>query len=93
MTDPRKLRPGELCRLLNSTPLGEVIKPSQLQRHRTRAGLRIGDARHVDLIRYRPGLFRPDITRNWRRKECPLLRRIWQKQPRERPQLVAEESR
>ena len=24
-TDPRKLRPSELCRLLNSTPLGEVI--------------------------------------------------------------------
>jgi hypothetical protein len=52
VTDPRKLRPGELCRLLNSTPLGEVIKPSQLQRHRTRAGLRIGDGRHVDLARY-----------------------------------------
>jgi hypothetical protein len=32
--------------------LGEVIKQGQLQRHRTRAGLRIGDARHVDLIRY-----------------------------------------
>ena len=52
MTDPRKLRPGELCRLLNSTPLGEVIKQSQLQRHRTRAGLRVGDGRYVDLIRY-----------------------------------------
>ncbi len=24
MTDPRRLRPGEVCRLLNSTPLGEV---------------------------------------------------------------------
>ena len=52
MTDPRKLRPSELCRLLNSTPLGEVINDSQLRRHRTRAGLRIGDARHVDLVRY-----------------------------------------
>ncbi len=52
MTDPRKLRPGELCRLLNSTPLGEVINQSQLQRHRTRAGLRVGDARHIDLVRY-----------------------------------------
>jgi hypothetical protein len=50
--DPRKLRPGELCRLLNSTPLGEVIHERQLRRHRTRAGLRIGDARHVDLVRY-----------------------------------------
>lgn len=52
MTDPRKLRPGELCRLLNSTPLGEVINQGQLKRQRTRAGLRIGDARYVDLVRY-----------------------------------------
>ncbi len=36
MIDPRKLRPSE----------------RQLHRHRTRAGLRIGDARHVDLLRY-----------------------------------------
>ena len=27
--DPRKLRPSELCRLLNSTPLGEVISERQ----------------------------------------------------------------
>ena len=52
MTDARKLRPSELCQLLNSTPLGEAIKPAQLRRHRTRAGLRIGDARHIDLPRY-----------------------------------------
>lgn len=51
-TDPRKLRPSELCRLLNSTPLGEVISEQRLHRHRTRAGLRIGDGRHVDLVRY-----------------------------------------
>ena len=51
-TDPRRLRPSELCRLLNSTPLGEVISERQLHRHRTRAGLRIGDGRHVDLLRY-----------------------------------------
>lgn len=50
--DPRKLRPSELCRLLNSTPLGEVINERQLLRHRTRAGMRIGDGRFVDLLRY-----------------------------------------
>lgn len=50
--DPRKLRPSELCRLLNSTPLGEVTGERQLYRHRMRAGLRIGDGRHVDLVRY-----------------------------------------
>ena len=49
--DPRKLRPSECCRLLNSTPLGEVINERQLHRHRTRAGNRIGDGRHVDLLR------------------------------------------
>jgi len=50
--DPRSLRPGELCRLLNSTPLGEVISERQLHRHRTRAGFRIGDDKTVDLVRY-----------------------------------------
>lgn len=51
-SDPRRLRPSELCRLLNSTPLGEVINERQLHRHRSRAGMRIGDGRHVDLLRY-----------------------------------------
>jgi len=53
--DPRQLRPGELCRLLNSTPLGEVIGERQLHRHRTRAGFRVaadGDPARVDLFRY-----------------------------------------
>lgn len=53
--DPRNLRPTDLARLLNSTPLGEVISERQLRRHRTRAGLRIGsaeDANRVDLLRY-----------------------------------------
>jgi hypothetical protein len=46
------LRPSELCRLVNSTPLGTVLDERQLHRHRTRAGFRIGDGRHVDLFRY-----------------------------------------
>ncbi len=50
--DPRRLRPSELCRLVNSTPLGTVLDERQLHRHRTRAGYRIGDGRHVDLFRY-----------------------------------------
>lgn len=53
--DPRKLKPGELARLLNSTPLGEVISERQLHRHRTRAGFTIsgdGDPGRVDLFRY-----------------------------------------
>ena len=51
-TDPRKLRPSELCRLLNSTALGEVINERQLHGHRTAAGVRNGDARYIDLLRY-----------------------------------------
>lgn len=50
--DSRNLRPSELCRLLNSTPLGEVISERQLHRHRSRAGFRIGDGKAVDLLRY-----------------------------------------
>jgi len=50
--DPRNLRPSDLCRLLNSTPLGEVISERQLYRHRSRAGFRIGDGKAVDLLRY-----------------------------------------
>lgn len=50
--DPQRLRPTQLARLLNSTPLGEVISERQLHRHRTRAGFRIGDGQSVDLFRY-----------------------------------------
>lgn len=52
MIDPRHLKPSELCRLLNSTPLRTVIDERQLYRHRMRAGFRIGDGRHIDLFRY-----------------------------------------
>jgi hypothetical protein len=50
--DPRNLKPVDLARLLNSTPLGTVIDERQLYRHRMRAGFRIGDGRRVDLFRY-----------------------------------------
>jgi len=50
--DPRHVRPADLARLLNSTPVGTVISERQLHRHRTRAGFRIGDGRSVDLLRY-----------------------------------------
>ncbi|MFW5846240.1 MAG: hypothetical protein ACOCXJ_08435, partial [Planctomycetota bacterium] len=52
MSDLRHLRPGELCRLLNSGPLGAVLSERQLRRHRTRAGLRLGSGQTVDLFRY-----------------------------------------
>jgi len=50
--DPRNLKPADLARLLNSTPLGTVLDERQLYRHRMRAGFRIGDGRRVDLFRY-----------------------------------------
>jgi hypothetical protein len=54
-TDVRRLRAGEACRLLNSTPLGECIGERVFHRHRIRAGLRIssdGDPQRIDLLRY-----------------------------------------
>jgi len=56
--DPRSLGPVQLCRLLNSTALGEVISERQLYRHRTRAGFRIGDGKRLDLLRYAAWLVR-----------------------------------
>ena len=50
--DPRKLRPADLVRLLNSTPLGEMLSERQLRRHRMKAGYRVGEGKHVDLFRY-----------------------------------------
>lgn len=50
--NPRQLKPGQLCRLLNSTPLGTVLGDRKLRAHRERAGHRIGDGKTVDLLRY-----------------------------------------
>ncbi|MFO7900292.1 MAG: terminase gpA endonuclease subunit [Planctomycetota bacterium] len=60
--DPRNLRPAQLARLLNSTPLGEVINASTLYRQRNRAGYRIGDGQHIDLVRYAGWLARDRHT-------------------------------
>ena len=50
--DPRNLRPADVTRLLNSSPLGSVIDERHLYRQRMRAGFRIGDGKRVDFIRY-----------------------------------------
>jgi len=50
--DPRKLRPADLLRLVNSTGRGSALTEFQLRRHRNQAGYTIGDARTVDLFRY-----------------------------------------
>lgn len=69
--DPRNLKPGELVRLLNSTPLGAVLDDRRLRRHRERAGARLGDGKTLDLLRYaawlatqpRGGASPPHVTR------------------------------
>ena len=50
--DPRHLRPSEMVQLLNSTALGEVTSERQLHRDRQLVGFRIGDGKHLDLVRY-----------------------------------------
>jgi hypothetical protein len=52
MVDTRRLRPIELCRLLNSTPLGQVITEQELRNHRVGAGHRLGSDRTIDLVGY-----------------------------------------
>lgn len=51
-TDPKRMKPGQLCQVLNSTPLGHVLKDRRLRAHRERAGHRIGDEKSIDLLRY-----------------------------------------
>lgn len=55
--DPRNLRVAEAVRLLNSTPLGEVVQPHLVYRHLNRAAYKIGDGRKIDLARYAAWLF------------------------------------
>ena len=50
--NPRGLRPSTLTRMLNSTPLGEVVSERRIREHRNRAGYRIGDDKRIDLLRY-----------------------------------------
>ena len=56
--NPRALRPAQLARLLNSTPLGEVVRSHTIYRQRNRAGYRIGDGKTVDLVKYAAWLAR-----------------------------------
>ncbi|MEM8738076.1 MAG: terminase gpA endonuclease subunit [Planctomycetota bacterium] len=49
--DPRRLRPVDAVRLLNSTPAGDTLTAGKLRRHREAAGYRLGKDR-VDLVAY-----------------------------------------
>lgn len=51
-TDPRKLKPGQLLQVINSTPLGPVIDDARLRRLRASDGLQFGDGKTIDLVRF-----------------------------------------
>jgi hypothetical protein len=56
--DLQQLTVPETARVLNSTPLGEVVAPRVVYRHLNRAGLKIGDGRTIHLVRYAAWLCR-----------------------------------
>jgi len=55
--NPHSLKPVELVRLMNSTPLGTVMRQGAIYRQQNRAGMRIGDGKTIDLVRYVAWLF------------------------------------
>lgn len=64
------MKPCEVVRLLNSTPLGTVVNERQLHRHRGRAGDRFVSQKRINLIGYIAWLFgqrhRLDVTKQAR---------------------------
>ena len=50
--DPRRLKPGELLQVLNSTPMGPVLTDHRLRMFRAKAAMRIGDGKSIDLFRF-----------------------------------------
>ena len=91
--DPRNLRVAEAVRLLNSTPLGEVVQPHVVYRHLNRAGYRIGDGRTIDLLQLR-GVAVPPRARDVRaRVDRGGLREAQGRGQRARPPGTVETSR
>ena len=52
--NPLKLKPSDLLRMLNSTPLGTVASDRMLRRHRDAAGFRISDdgGQTINMFKY-----------------------------------------
>ena len=52
--NPTRLRPSDVVRLVNSTPVGPVLIDRQLRRHRDRAGFRVTDdgGQTVNIFKY-----------------------------------------
>lgn len=55
--NPHGLKPLELLRLMNSTPLEATLSRDRFFQQRARAGLAIGDGQTIDLIRYAAWMF------------------------------------
>lgn len=55
--DVRDLTQNQACQILNATPLGEVATPHIIRNHVSRAGLKIGDGKRIDLLKYAAWLF------------------------------------
>ena len=70
--DPRSLRPSEATRLLNSSPIGEVISERKLYGHRAKAGAKIGDGKTVDLFRYGAWLFDRKFEQDLAKRRVPV---------------------
>ncbi len=51
-SDPRKLKPGQLLQVLNSTPLGPVLDERRLRQLRELDGLKFSDGKSIDLLRF-----------------------------------------
>ena len=60
--DARSLQVAQAVRLLNSTPLGEVVRPYTLYRYQNRAGYRIGDGKRIDVVKFTAWLFHERFT-------------------------------
>ncbi len=61
--NPHSLKPVEIARLMNSTPLGTVVEQTTVYRQQNKAGLRIGNGKQIDLVQYVAWLFL-----EWRRR-------------------------
>jgi hypothetical protein len=62
-TNPHALKPAELVRLMNSTPLGAVINRDRIYRQRDQGGMFVGNGETFDLIRYAGWLFSAWVER------------------------------
>lgn len=89
--NPRQLKPSQLLQLVNSTPLGGVLTDTKLRQHRQAAGLRIGEGRSIDFVRYAAWLAVSRVRQNKPIADDPYSRK--KKTERERQARKSREGR